>query len=523
MASRCLPDAGAESTAPEDDPREALYSLADGALRALADETDASGTLAGFPPNSANFFSSASSSSAFAARHLSLGAPPGWRAASDAPRERVAATLPETLRAASGGGGVGHHGFGAPGRRYRGTRPVFFDVDASSSASSDAYAFPRGGRRSGRARRGGGGAGDGPRDGGGAPLPPSKCKALLRALVAAVSRGTRADQSRGDRSRRFAGGIGPGGGGGGGGAYPGLGAVRFDEETCLDAASRANLYAALVSLLRYARPASGPNPARVPASVLALAEDAANTFAAETGPGTSDGSPGDRGEGSAQGARAEASAFGSAFGRGTGTGGGVPGSGIDVSPRRGVSESNPFGGEGESSAAARFAREASAAASAAARARDELDAGAAATPVATRPGSSRSSRDVVDAGPPTRGAPSRSRRSRRSSTSPRATPAGAATRAKARARAAAAASRAATAERRRASARSGRAAAARDIGMTGSLRGRWRRLPRALSARRSRTPASSARASRRSSGWRSPTSSCPRRGRATRWLRRAPR
>ena len=153
VASRCLPDAGAESTAPEDDPREALYSLADGALRALADETDASGTLAGFPPNSANFFSSASSSSAFAARHLSLGAPPGWRAASDAPLARVAATLLETLRAASGGG-VGYHGFAFPGSSasLAGLGPVFFDVDASSSASSDAYASPRG-RRSGAGSR----------------------------------------------------------------------------------------------------------------------------------------------------------------------------------------------------------------------------------------------------------------------------------------------------------------------------------------------------------------------------------
>ena len=398
VASRCLPDAGAESTAPEDDPREALYSLADGALRALADETDASGTLAGF------FFpASSSSSSAFAARHLSLGAPPGWRAASDAPLARVAATLLETLRAASGGGGVGYHGFAFPGSSassLAGLGPVFFDVDASSSASSDAYASPAGGGDPGAgvaaavARAMGRGTEGAP------PLPPSKCKALLRALVAAVSRGTRADQSRGDRSRRFAAGGG-GVGGGGGGAYPGLGAVRFDEETCLDAASRANLYAALVSLLRYARPASGPNPARVPASVLALAEDAANTFAAETGPGTSDGSPGDRGEGSAQGARAEASAFGSAFGRGTGTGGGVPGSGIDGSPRRGGSEANPspFGGEGESSAAARFAREASAAASAAARARDELDAGAAATLRRDASGLvALLARDVVDAG-----------------------------------------------------------------------------------------------------------------------------
>ena len=98
VASRCLPDAGAESTAPEDDPREALYSLADGALRALADETDALGTLAGF-----SFPAASSSSSAFAARHLSLGAPPGWRAASDAPLARVAATLlePSARRAAA--------------------------------------------------------------------------------------------------------------------------------------------------------------------------------------------------------------------------------------------------------------------------------------------------------------------------------------------------------------------------------------------------------------------------------------
>ena len=132
VASRCLPDAGAESTAPEDDPREALYSLADGALRALADETDALGTLAGF-----SFPAASSSSSAFAARHLSLGAPPGWRAASDAPLARVAATLLETLRAASGGG-VGYHGFAFPGSSasLAGLGPVFFDVDASSSAVS---------------------------------------------------------------------------------------------------------------------------------------------------------------------------------------------------------------------------------------------------------------------------------------------------------------------------------------------------------------------------------------------------
>ena len=228
---------------------------------------------------------------------------------------------------------------------------------------------------------------------------------------------------------------------------------------CLDAASRANLYAALVSLLRYARPASGPNPARVPASVLALAEDAANTFAAETGPGMSDGSPGDRGEGSAQGARAEASAFGSAFGRGTGTGGGVPGSGIDVSPRRGVSESNPFGGEGESSAAARFAREASAAASAAARARDELDAGAAATLRRDAPGLAALARDAVDAGS------SDARRAValeaiEALVDVAASDAGGGGDAGEGARrAAAAAPRAATAERRRLSARSGRAAA----------------------------------------------------------------
>ena len=80
------------------------------------------------------------------------------------------------------------------------------------------------------------------------PLPATRCKALLRALLAALLK---------PRTNSFNAAFGYGSSGGGGGSdSPG------DPEV------RANLYAALLSFLRYVRPARA---AQLPGSVLAAA------------------------------------------------------------------------------------------------------------------------------------------------------------------------------------------------------------------------------------------------------------
>jgi len=76
------------------------------------------------------------------------------------------------------------------------------------------------------------------------PLPPSRCKALLRALLAALLRTS------------------AGGGGGGGGRGGQSTATGLDPEV------RGNLYAALLAFLQYVRPSRA---AQLPSSVLAAA------------------------------------------------------------------------------------------------------------------------------------------------------------------------------------------------------------------------------------------------------------
>ena len=188
VASRCLPDDGGGGFAsPEDDTQETLFVLADGVLQHLALSRGADVDAGSFA--SARGFGAGS-------------APEGWWTARDAPLARL------EVGACSRGAGAG--------ARNSNHAPRELEPIGGGDPAVGVVGI-----------LGGGGAWCPP-----PPLPPSRCKALLRASLAAILR--------------------PGGGG-----HP-----------AADAEVRGDLYAATTSLLRYAKPRRA---ARLPASVLALA------------------------------------------------------------------------------------------------------------------------------------------------------------------------------------------------------------------------------------------------------------
>ena len=193
VASRCLPDPrGGVPASPEDDPQETLFVLADGVLQHLALSRGADADAGSFSASRGFGFGAGAGSG-----------PEGWWTARDAPLARLASTLARRLRDAGAAGA---------------TRGELEPIGGGHPAVGVVGVL------------GGGGAWCPP-----PPLPPSRCKALLRALLAAILR--------------------PGGGG-----HP-----------AADAEVRGDLYAALLSFLRYAKP---QRSARLSASVLALARTA---------------------------------------------------------------------------------------------------------------------------------------------------------------------------------------------------------------------------------------------------------
>lgn len=167
-----------------------------------------------------------------------------WWDARRAPLARLAATLMARLRASARGGGVGGVG------------------ELRSTADADAIGGgPPGAGISTVARSVLGGLGDLELP----PLPATRCKALLRALLAALLKPRTNSFGAGGTSFGYV--PSPGGGSFGGGSdSPG------DPEV------RANLYAALLSFLRYVRPARA---AQLPGSVLNAARQQSGEAGAE--------------------------------------------------------------------------------------------------------------------------------------------------------------------------------------------------------------------------------------------------
>ena len=230
-ASRCLPSGAFDGhggfspsgqlTGAGFDPQEILCRLGDGVLAQLAQDTLADQQrVAGSNPDG--------------------GGGVDWWDARHVPLARLAATLMARLRAAARGGGGGGGGGLLPG-----LNSSFGEL--RSTADADAIGGgPPGAGISTLARTifGSLPGGDLERP----PLPATRCKALLRALLAALLK---------PRTNSFNAAFGYGSSGGGGGSdSPG------DPEV------RANLYAALLSFLRYVRPARA---AQLPGSVLAAA------------------------------------------------------------------------------------------------------------------------------------------------------------------------------------------------------------------------------------------------------------
>ena len=247
-ASRCLPSHGGQTHAnlesgfspngPGFDAQEILCRLGDGVLAQLARDT-----LADRASRTGAEQSDGDSQD---------GGGSDWWDARRAPLARLAATLMARLRAsARGGGGVG--GFG----------------DLRSTADADAIGGgPPGAGISTVARTVFGslpGFGHLERP----PLPATRCKALLRALLAALLKPrTSSIGNIGGTSFGYVPASSGGGSSFGGGSdSPG------DPEV------RANLYAALLSFLRYVRPARA---AQLPGSVLAAARGSSGEAGAES-------------------------------------------------------------------------------------------------------------------------------------------------------------------------------------------------------------------------------------------------
>ena len=243
-ASRCLPSGGQTHAnlsgfSPNDGPgldaQEILCRLGDGVLAQLARDT-----LADRASRTGAEQSDGDSQD---------GGGSDWWDARRAPLARLAATLMARLRAsARGGGGVG--GFG----------------ELRSTADADAIGGgPPGAGISTVARTVFGGFGHLELP----PLPATRCKALLRALLAALLKPrTNSIGNIGGTSFGYVPASSGGGSSFGGGSdSPG------DPEV------RANLYAALLSFLRYVRPARA---AQLPGSVLAAARGSSGEAGAES-------------------------------------------------------------------------------------------------------------------------------------------------------------------------------------------------------------------------------------------------
>jgi len=229
-ASRCLPSGAFDGhggfspsgqlTGAGFDPQEILCRLGDGVLAQLARDTLADQQrVAGSNPDG--------------------GGGVDWWDARHVPLARLAATLMARLRAAARGGGGGGGGL------LPGLNSSFGELRSTADADAIGGGPPGAGISTlARTMFGSPPGGDLERP----PLPATRCKALLRALLAALLK---------PRTNSFDAAFGYGSSGGGGGSdSPG------DPEV------RANLYAALLSFLRYVRPARA---AQLPGSVLAAA------------------------------------------------------------------------------------------------------------------------------------------------------------------------------------------------------------------------------------------------------------
>jgi len=230
VASRCLP-CGGPSTSPEEDPQDALFALSDGVLGHLS--SPPSSAAAAAAAKSRGSSGSGENGGGFDALDGSLfeggGGGPEWWDAREAPLARLARTLLERLRLVSRGGAYG----GPPTAEADG-------VGGGDPAAGVAAATSRVGMDA-NTRFYGPTLGEIP------PLPPSRCKALLRSLLGALLRPPASAVGRS---------IAPGGGGGIGG-----GSANAPD-------ARGNLYAALLAFLQYVRP---NRAAQLPASVLAIA------------------------------------------------------------------------------------------------------------------------------------------------------------------------------------------------------------------------------------------------------------
>lgn len=241
IASRCLPRGGSDIYLKSDsviepnsteDSSEILFALAEGVLARLAAEPK---------PNQTPGAQTVSTTD---------GGGDAWYNALDAPLGRLANTLLQCLRDGSGdGGGVGG--------RMRTSHTTYQSIDETDDSSSDFHKVSA----ALDAAIGGGGPGAGVTDVASAfvndghhlgvhsyrtptPLPPSKCKALLRGLLQALRRGD---------ERGYANGM----------------SVSTNGLN-LDAEARGATYAALLSFLQYAAPRRAHG--RFPQSVLRIAE-----------------------------------------------------------------------------------------------------------------------------------------------------------------------------------------------------------------------------------------------------------
>ena len=211
VAARCLPCGGA-STPPNEDPQETLFLLADGVLSNLA-----------APAGGARLDGPRSSS----ARFLSDGEddPAGWWEAREAPLARLTSTLMRRLRAVGRGGA------------YGGPNTAEADAIGGGDPGSGIVLPGHGDAHGGLARW----------EEAIPPLPPSTSKTLLRGLLAAV---LRPDAHLG-----------------------GTHSLAREGGPSTDPETRQALYDALLSFLRYVRPARA---AQLPGSVLAVAGGDAN-------------------------------------------------------------------------------------------------------------------------------------------------------------------------------------------------------------------------------------------------------
>ena len=236
-ASRCLPSGhdaspgfgptGDHHAGAGFDPQETLCRLGDGVLAQLARDTLADQQRVADADGDG-------------------GGGVGWWDARHVPLARLAATLMARLRASARGGGGGGGGggwWGLPGANSSAAGELRSTADADAIGGG-----PPGAGISTVARTVFGGLGDLELP----PLPATRCKALLRALLAALLK------PRTTYSFASPGAFGAFGSGGAGGGSDSPG----DPEV------RANLYAALLSFLQYVRPARA---AQLPGSVLAAA------------------------------------------------------------------------------------------------------------------------------------------------------------------------------------------------------------------------------------------------------------